>query len=541
MALRLMWTLRRWLSRCSRILPAVSRAGAAGLLLFLPACARAPEPGPGGPASATRGRVLAENSRQGNRDWELSNPATGREIEGYASAASVRAGDSIAFHVSARSGRFDTRIYRLGWYGGAGARLVSSIRGTPGAPREVPEPRQQDGLVACRWPVSLRVRTGTDWLTGVYLARLTDAGTGKQAFVPFVVRETAGAPAPYLLLLNTTTWQAYNDWGGTSLYDFNSRRQSRALRVSYDRPYGSGPGAWRGLGAGELLTTPHTARKAGWEYPMIRWLERNGIETAYAADLDLADSTLIAGRRGLLIAGHPEYWSRRMRDALERARDAGTGLALFGANAGYWQIRVEPSPEGAAGRVLFCSKDHTRDSLFDTAADRDLTVRFRNLHPRRPEVALLGVMTARGEESVEADFVPAAGARGSWVYRGTGIANGSTRALPGLVGYETDRSFVGDSLYGMYSPPGLDVLSRSPIRFKDGTTENSEAVSYRAPSGAVVFSIGSVQWAWGLDDWGSPALRPKRRHQDAERITLNVIGALGAGDAAPAPSARSPR
>jgi hypothetical protein len=263
---------------------------------------------------------------------------------------------------------------------------------------------------------------------------------------------------------------------------------------------------------------------------------------AYAADLDAhEDSTLLAGRRGVLIAGHPEYWSRLMRDRLEGARDRGTGIALFGANAGYWQIRVEPSALGAPARVLFCSKDYTRDSLFDTANDRDLTVRFRNLHPRRPEVSLLGVMTARGEESVEADFIPAPEARTSWIYRGTGVASGATRSLPGLVGYETDRSFRGDSLYGTLSPAGLAVLSHSPVRFKDGTSEPSEAATYGAPSGAVVFATGTVQWSWGLDDWGAPSLRPKRRHPDAERITLNVIRALGAGGSAAAPSARSPR
>jgi hypothetical protein len=526
------------------------------MLLALSACARAPEGG--APPEASRsplGAAAAENSRPGNSDWELSNPATGHEIEGYASSAAVAAGDSLALHVSTRSGRFDTRIYRLGWYAGAGARLLLEILGSEGRPQPLPEPRPGDGLTACRWPISLWVRTGPGWPSGVYLARLTDSGTGKQAFVPFVLRERevaavreraggrrrAAAPAPYLMLLNTTTWQAYNDWGGKSLYDFNSRGQARALRVSYDRPYGSGPGAWRGLGAGELLTTPHTARKAGWEYPMIRWLERRGIDVAYAADLDLeADSTLLSGRRGVLIAGHPEYWSRGMRDALERARDRGTGLALLGANAGYWQIRLETSEEGAPARVLFCSKDHTRDSLFNTSADRDLTVRFRNLHPRRPEVALLGVMTARGEESVESDFVPAPEARGSWVYRGTGVASGKTRSLPGLVGYETDRAFQTDTLYGRWSPPGLTIAARSPIRFRDGTTETAEAATYRAPSGAVVFATGTVQWSWGLDDWGAPELRPRRRHPDAERITLNAIDALGGG-AAPAPSSRSPR
>lgn len=547
MVLGSLGTVPSWFWRCSRILSAVSRVGGPGVLLAgLASCAAPPDGAHEERGAARSGRtagIAAENRRAGDRGWELSNPATEHEIEGYASAASVAAGDSLGLHVSTRSGRFDTRIYRLGWYGGAGARRFLEIRGTPGRARATPAARAEDGLVACGWPVSLRVRVGPDWPSGVYLARLTDAATRKEAFVPFIVREArAGAAgAPFVLLLSTTTWQAYNAWGGKSLYDFNSSGGVRALRVSYDRPYGSGAGAWRGLGAGELLTTPHTARKAGWEYPMIRWLERRGIEVAYAADLDLhADPALLEGRKGVLVVGHPEYWSRVMRDRLEEARDRGVGIGLFGANAGYWQIRVEPSGSGATDRVLLCSKDHTRDSLWNTELDRDLTVRFRDLHPRRPEHALLGVMTARGEESVEADFVPAPEARGSWVYHGTGVSGGRTPSLPGLVGYETDRTFAGDSLYGRWSPQGLVVLSRSPVRFGDGSSERSDAATYRAASGAVVFASGTVQWSWGLDDWGTPALRPRRRHPDAERITLNVIGALGGGGA-PAPSSRSPR
>lgn len=488
--------------------------------------------------------MAVENRRPGDPAWQLSKPALAREIEGYASRASVAPGESLTLHVSTPSRRFDTRIYRLGWYGGAGARLMGLVRGTPGGLRATPRPRAGDGLVECRWPASLRFRIGTDWPGGVYLARLTIPKGGRESFVPFVVRETRGPRsdrAPYLLLINTNTWQAYNAWGGTSLYDFNSAGGARAIRVSYDRPYAAGPGAWAGLGAGELLTTPHTTWKAGWEYPMIRWLERQGMDVAYAADADLhADPALFRGRRGILIAGHPEYWSRLMRDRLEQARDRGTGIALFGANAGYWQVRYEPSGSGAPDRVLFCAKENTRDPLYNTPADRDLTVRFRNLHPRRPESMLLGVMTARGESAVDEDFVPAPDEKQSWVYRGTGIARGAVVKLPGLVGYEADRSMRGDSLYASWSPQALRVVARSPLRFRDGSVERSEAATYRAASGAVIFAAGTVQWSWGLDDWGAPGLRPARRHPDAERITLNVIGALGGG-AAPAPSARSPR
>lgn len=520
----LMVRVRSWFRRCSRILPVVSRFGppvlAHSLLLILPACA------PSG-------------------DWQLSRPATAGEIEGYASPPSVAPGESLSLHVSTRSRRFDTRIYRLGWYQGSGARLFLELRSTPGGPRPAPQPRAEDGLVACGWPVSLKFRVGDDWPSGAYLAQLS--GAGKQTFVPFVVREPRAGRrrAPYVLMLNTLTWQAYNAWGGTSLYDFNSRGGARAIRVSYERPYASGPGAWDGVGAGELLTTPHTKIRAGWEYPMIRWLEKSGIDVATVADLDLdADSTLLQGRRGVLIAGHPEYWTRGIRDALDRARDSGVGIALFGANAGYWQVRREADSSSAgpaeAGPVVFCAKDYTRDPLYDTAADKDLTVRFRNLHPRRPEVALFGVQTARGEESVAADFVPDPDARDSWIYRGTGVATGATQSIPGLIGYEVDRSFIADSLYDVWSPQGLQVVARSPIRFRDGSAERSDAATYRAPSGAVVFAAGTMQWSWGLDDWGTPKLRPARRHADAERITLNVIDALG-GDGAAGPSSRSPR
>jgi hypothetical protein len=380
-----------------------------------------------------------------------------------------------------------------------------------------------------------------EWRSGAYLVRLTASEGGKQAYVPFVVREGPAPRATLLFPLAVSTWQAYNNWGGKSLYDFNSDGGARALRVSFDRPYGSGAGAWAGLGAGELLTVAHTRRRAGWEYPMIRWLEREGYDVAYATNLDVhADSSLLLGRRGVIVAGHDEYWSRAIRDRMEAARDAGIGLAFLGGNIGYWQIRVEPSAAGLPGRVIYCAKDHTLDPTYDTAADRDLTVHFRHLHPRRPENALLGVMMAMGEESVEGDFIPAPDAKRVWVYRGTGVARGATASLPGLVGHEADRSYAGDPLYGAWSPPGLLVLARSPVVLRDGRADVSEATVYAAPSGSFVFSAGTVQWAWGLDDWGAPALRPALAHPDAQRITRNVLEEFFRG-AASSRGGRSPR
>jgi hypothetical protein len=234
----------------------VSRFLAAILLLSLIAgCSRSPK---GADSTAF------ENRRTGAPDWELSRPAIAGEIEGYASAVSVPPGERLSLHVSTRSRRFDIEIYRLGWYGGAGARKLHERRAVPGSLRTRPSPRPGDGLVACAWPASYTFRVGRRWHTGVYLARLTGSDDGRQAFVPFVVREGPGKRAPFLFPLAVATWQAYNNWGGKSLYDFNSVGGRRALRVSFDRPYAAGAGAWAGLGAGELLTVAHgLGRRAG--------------------------------------------------------------------------------------------------------------------------------------------------------------------------------------------------------------------------------------------------------------------------------------
>ena len=486
-------------------------------------------------AAATGNPIVAENARPGTPGWELTAPATAHEIEGYAGAASLAPGDTVALHVSSASPRFDAEVFRMGWYGGVGARRVLLLRSLPGGRRGIPAPRPTDGLVECAWPVSCRIGTAADWVTGVYLVRLTGVPDGKQSYVPFVLRESvAGAGpagkntrhrAPILFQCSVTTWQAYNIWGGKSLYDFNSVGGARAIRVSFDRPYASGPGAWMGLGAGEFLSVDHAPRKGGWEYPFVRWMERGGYDVAYATNLDLdRDSSIGLGRRALLLIGHDEYWSRAMRDHIENARDRGVNLGVFGANVGYWQIRFERSSTGVADRVIFCAKESGRDPVYDSPRDKDLTVRFRNLHPRRPEMSLLGTMFCA--ENVEGDFVPLPERRGHWVFAGTGIASGRTQRVPGLMGYEVDRAFVGDSLYGRFSPSGLAVLARTLVTPRKESAVPTETAIHTARSGAMVFAAGTIQWSWGLDDWGAPALHPPRRHPDIQGITKNVLDAF---------------
>ena len=526
---------------CSAKLSLKSRRVAVAWLTFLGALGQA-APGAPAPAHGEPGPITIENARSGYPQWELANPALAHEIEGYADGTSVAPGDTLRLYVSSKSPTFAVEVFRMGWYGGAGARRVLELRALSGGQRAIPKPRGDDGLVECGWPLSCRLPVGSGWVTGVYLARLTGSRDGKQSFVPFVVREASresgGAPrrAPILIQCSTNTWQAYNNWGGKSLYDFNSFG-GRALRVSFDRPYAASAQGMRGAGAGEFLGVSHASRAGGWEYPFVRWIERNGYDVAYATNLDVhRDASLCSGRKAVLLVGHDEYWSRAMRNHLERARDEGVNLGVFAANVGYWQVRLEPSSSGVKDRILFCAKEPDRDPLYNTAKDPDLTVRFRNLNPPRPEVSLVGMMMSA--EDVEGDFTPVPELRSHWVFRGTGIASGRTRTVPGILGYEVDRSFANDRTYGRWSPRKLTVLARTWVQQMKEERAPTETTIYAARSGAWVFSAGTMQWSWGLDDWGAPALHPARRHPDIEGITKNVLERfLGTG---PGPSPRSP-
>ena len=227
------------------------------------------------------------------------------------------------------------------------------------------------GLVDCAWVNPFAMTTATPgepegWVSGVYLARLTATYSAAQSYIIFVVRDDERGP-DLLAQLSVTTYQAYNTWGGKSLYKWGSTQRERAAKVSFNRPYAANPQnpeAAFGMGAGEFLTNlqphPETYRvsNAGWDINMLRWLEREGFDVAYCTNLDAhARPGLLLSCRAWLSIGHDEYWSWEMRQHVEAARDAGVNLAFFSANSAYWQVRLEPSAaSGAADRVMVCHK-----------------------------------------------------------------------------------------------------------------------------------------------------------------------------------------
>ncbi|HZT91277.1 MAG TPA: N,N-dimethylformamidase beta subunit family domain-containing protein [Gaiellaceae bacterium] len=310
----------------------------------------------------------------------------------------------------------------------------------------------------------------------------TGSASGRGDVVPFVVRPgPSAAGARILVVAPVNTWQAYNTWGGKSLYvnllGPNAKAYARA--VSFDRPYDA-----------------YTSRMLlYWEYPLVRFLERNGYDVAYETDVDVdRDPAALSGHALVVVAGHSEYWTPGMRDAFEAARAAGTNLAFVGGNDGYWQARYAD-----ARRTLL---EYRSAQLDPSPAAATKTVRFRDLQPPRPECSLVGVEWQGGWESnglAPAYTVVPSSLREPW-FRGTGFTGGGT--LPGLVGYEWDAVepscpvpplTVYFHYQGKPAPP-----NRSPFTHSWYST-NADVVSYTAPSGARVFATGSIQFSWGLD------------------------------------------
>jgi N,N-dimethylformamidase beta subunit-like, C-terminal len=472
--------------------------------------------------------TAVENQKPGTPDWELTDPALSREIEGYASKTSVNGGEPIELFVHTTGARYTIDVFRVGWYGGAGARRVAAPIDRPGVAQDVPAPDPATGLVECAWRDPYRLDTADGdgaWTSGVYLARLTARPSGKQSFIVFVVRDDARESA-MVFQSSVTTFAAYNNWGGKSLYGFNSG-DAPARKVSFDRPYATNPYGVRLDGAGDFLRR--------WEYNAVRFLEREGYDVSYLTDVDTHQRPVVdPARRGPLLflsVGHDEYWSWDMRRHVEAARDHGVHLVFLGAGACYWKIRFERSARGDADRTIVGYKEVAGD-LDPLAVDGDpkndrlITGRWRDRPAERPEEQLVGVMYAA--DPVDADIIVSDASH--WVFAGTGLGNGD--ALRGLLGYEVD------AIYGD-GPATLERLAHSPFveqgtsRGVARTTRFSDMTIYTADSGALVFATGSIQWSWGLDGYNAPGWHTLRVSEAAQQITRTVLARMLLGPAAP--------
>ena len=438
--------------------------------------------------------ITDENARPGTDRWQTRNSPT-LAIAGYASATSIAAGETLRFYVTTSSDTsFTIEIFRMGWYGGLGGRRMTEAVEVTGGEQPSCPPDAETGLIRCNWRESYSTTIPSDWVSGFYLAKLTGKPSGNQNWVMFVVRDARRADLVFQSMV--TTYQAYNNWGGKSLYPTSSTGP-QAKKVSFDRPYSTG------TGAGQFLLA--------WEYDMVRFLEREGYDVTYITNIDThARPELLRRAKAFLSVGHDEYWSWEMRQNVAAARDAGTHLGFFSANTCYWQIRFEDDL-----RTIVAHKESalsTDPILSDGNPSNDhlATTNWRRVPVSRPEEALIGVMYV--ESPIDGDIVIDNASH--WVFANTGLKNGDV--LKGLLGYEVD------AIHGLDSPPGLVRLAHSPYVSADDERGFSDMTIYTTVNNVLVFATGSIQWSWGLDAYG-PSARGNRVSPAAQQITRNVL------------------
>ena len=436
-------------------------------------------------------------------EWRITHPGPEHAIEGFADRTSVRPGEPVRLFVSTRAAHYTVTAFRMGDYPPTGAAQVWVSPPQPGRRQADPVVQAPRTTVVAPWDPSLTVDTA-GWPPGDYLLRLdgdgTDGGDGPQQFVPLTVA-TPDNTGRVVVVNAVTTWQAYNRWGGYSLYAARSGRfADRSRAVSFDRPYQ----AKDMQGAGDFLI---------FELPFVQFAERSGLALGYATDVDLhADPHLLDGAAALITLGHDEYWSSAERAAATAARDRGVNLAFLGGNEIYRHIRFEDSPRGP-NRIEVGYKSFEEDPASRTDP-LEATQQWRSPPDPRPESVLLGNFYQCNP--VDADLVVADDR--NWLLAGL-VRNGER--LPGLVGDEYEKVDL-----RVPTPRPIQVLFHSPVTCR-GRPDFADATWYTTPSGAGVFSAGTQYWICGLD----PNCRGGRSTPVISAITTRLLTALAAGPA----------
>ncbi|HLY08519.1 MAG TPA: N,N-dimethylformamidase beta subunit family domain-containing protein [Planctomycetota bacterium] len=507
------------------LLSAISTMGVAAMLPGVLGGCGTTEEGAGLPAAPggattviTKRRsdlIRDENEKPGARDWMLTKPAIDHSvkyrcpwIEGYFSRTSVRAGETISLHVSTNpESKFTVDLYRMGYYGGAGARRVTTLGPFPGGVQEDPlvDPHR---LRVCRWEPCTSITIPNDWPSGIYLAKLTAERESVQSYAVFVVRDNRRAD--FMFQCSDTTWQAYNRWPSQySLYDngANPWYWGAGVDISFDRPYGK---------YCQILDQPLSTGSGEWllwEFPLAFWMEQQGYDVTYVSNLDLhADASGLKRAKGFLSVGHDEYYSLAMFQHLKQAIADGLNVAFLSGNTCCGLIEFSPGKDGTPNRILrrldrYGPPDEVGNKTFPD---------LKTLPRQGPnEATLIG---ARSTGPVMGGAPWTCAKPDHWLFKGTGMKEGE--GIPGLVGWE----WHGDPA----DIPGLEIVAKGETTCAAGKGLFTSTV-YPGAKGNIVFNAATCWWADGLSappGYLHPkahGAEPKGPDPRCQKITANLL------------------
>lgn len=470
-------------------------------------------------ASQSPQLIQQENQKPGSRDWQLTRVRLDRRggvrsprIEGYCSKQSVRAGETIDIMVSTDPPeRFTIEIFRSGYYGGKGARLMTRLGPFQGKTQPLPEPDDRR-LMECRWDPATSLTIPQSWPSGAYLGRLTtlsdQTGHGYwQSYVIFILKDDR--PADILFQCSDNTWQAYNQWPSEySIYTNPKGVRGPWSDVSFDRPYGKYP---------QIYDNPQSIGSGSWlcfEFPLAYFLEQHGYDVTYCSNSDLIDSQRALKCKFLLSVGHDEYWDIRQYESAIKLRDAGVNLLFFSGNAVLWVSPFRDGRNGKPNRII--SRGGPYGGSYKYAKEREEN--FGPYPHRGPDEGYL--IGARNVIPVNGGGDWIVSKPEHWVFEGTGMRRGDR--VPGLVGWE----YHGD-------PPtdiaGHEVLAEG-IALRGGVEpQHWTATIYPGPQKNFVFNAATIFWCQGLSSPPGHMLpwshwsRPHGPDERVRRITHNLL------------------
>jgi len=431
-------------------------------------------------------------------------------IEAYTDEKSYVVGDTICFHVSTDSPTFSIEIQRDAWT----PQIVASVSGIEGTYLPYPEPEEQ-GWRGPDWPVSYTWVVPETWPTSSYYARLVTEDETARCH-PLIIRHPVpGSQSRVAFVMNYNNRNAYNEWGGKSLYASNiAGDPHKAVHVSFQRPFekmsGLGTCYWR-------------------QHTVYSTLEEYGFAPEYITEWDIYRNPNITRAYDVLVfTGHHEYISRRTYDALQGHHDRGGHLAFFSGNDIYWQIRLE-----ADGHTLVCYKSYAfaEDPMYGVN-DELVTTCWYGPFLNRPAEKLQGVRFVGPCLGFEPEDMLVQ-MSSHWMFEGTDLVDGEPLGEL-LAASETDYIWP-------KSPPIMDMVlyakRDTPLPGMDPPVEYVEAAAvyyednatYGFPGGlgGQVFSSGSEHgWPLGLTSY-------MRDYRKVRLVTANIIQHMV--DAPPAP------
>ncbi|HEY1081406.1 MAG TPA: N,N-dimethylformamidase beta subunit family domain-containing protein [Prosthecobacter sp.] len=486
------------------------------------AAAQAQTPAGAGAAADSRRRpqLIREENALPGASFQLTRmrPDSARSyrtsfIEGYCSRQSVKAGEKLDFFVSTRPvASFTLELFRMGYYGGQGARHMTTLGPFEGKEQPVPALGEQR-LRECQWQACASLTIPADWPSGVYLGRLSTVPEQAdkpywQSYVVFIL--TDDRPADILFQCSDNTWQAYNRWPeNESLYTDPRAAHAPGVSVSFDRPYGKYVQILDqplSMGSGEFLL---------WEYPLCYWLEKEGYDVTYCSNVDNLEPANLKRCKTLISTGHDEYWDLRQYASVKQAIQDGVNVLWLSANDVYMVTPFTANAQGQPNRRL------TRETCYGEFREEEkeayATVLGPFENPGPDERDIIGARTV----------VPFNGGGDwtctrpdHWLFAGTGMKAGDS--IPGLVGWE----FHGDP---DLARPGLEVVAEGNVWAGGTRLGRYAATLFEGPQKNIVFNASTIFWSQGLSSppghiipW-SHFSRPHGPDSRVQQITANLL------------------